>query len=248
MAGLTVAIVALPLAMALAIASGTTPDKGLVTAVVAGFLISLLGGSRFQIGGPTGAFIPVVFGVIAEARLRRPGAGTLMAGADADRAGLLRLGTLMKYMPQPVVVGFTAGIAVIIFSSQIKDLLGLRMAKVPAEFLRKLAGLRRAPRQHRPGHAACSPPPAGADHRPAALRAALARLPDRVALGALAVCAFGLPVETIGSRFGGIPSSLPAFGDPADPVRAHLRAAARVSPSPSWPASSPCCRRWSPTA
>src|SRR5579864_2451357 len=120
-AGLTVAVVALPLAMALAIASGTTPEKGLHTAIIAGFLISALGGSRVQIGGPTAAFIPVVFTVI-----ERFGCGglilcTLLAGLMLIAAGLLRVGTLMKFMPQPVITGFTAGIAVSIFLSQIKD-------------------------------------------------------------------------------------------------------------------------------
>src|SRR5688572_611252 len=118
-AGLTVAVVALPLAMALAIASGTTPEKGLHTAIVAGLLISALGGSRVQIGGPTAAFIPVVFVVI-----ERHGYGglvlcTLLAGLMLIAAGLMRLGTLMKFMPQPVITGFTAGIAVTIFSSQV---------------------------------------------------------------------------------------------------------------------------------
>src|SRR5436190_12770236 len=138
-AGLTVAVVALPLAMALAIASGTTPEKGLHTAIVAGFLISALGGSRVQIGGPTAAFIPVVFVVI-----ERFGYGglilcTLLAGLLLIAAGLLRLGTLMKYMPQPVITGFTAGIALSIFVSQVRDALGLRMAAVPAAFLPRIA-------------------------------------------------------------------------------------------------------------
>ena len=135
MAGFTVAVVALPLAMALAIASGTTPDKGITTAIVAGFLISALGGSRVQIGGPTAAFIPVVFVVI-----ERFGYGglilcTLMAGLMLIAAGLLRLGNLMKFMPQPVITGFTAGIAVTIFVSQVKDALGLRIEHLPGEFL-----------------------------------------------------------------------------------------------------------------
>ena len=134
LAGLTVAIVALPLSMALAIASGATPATGLWTAIVAGFLISALGGSRVQIGGPTAAFIPVVFGVIAHYGYDGLVVATLMAGAMLVLAGLLRLGTLVKYMPQPVITGFTAGIAVSIFSSQIKDLLGLDIDKVPAEF------------------------------------------------------------------------------------------------------------------
>ena len=130
-AGLTVAIVALPLAMALAIASGTTPEKGLYTAIVAGFLISALGGSRVQIGGPTAAFIPVVFVVIERFGFGGLVLCTLLAGLMLIAAGLLRLGTLMKYMPQPVITGFTAGIAVSIFSSQVKDALGLRMESVP---------------------------------------------------------------------------------------------------------------------
>ncbi|MEO7063667.1 MAG: SulP family inorganic anion transporter, partial [Dokdonella sp.] len=134
LAGLTVAIVALPLSMALAIASGASPAVGLHTAIVAGFLISLLGGSRVQIGGPTAAFIPVVFGVIAQYGYDGLVVATLMAGVMLIAGGLLRLGTLVKYMPQPVITGFTAGIAVSIFSSQIKDLLGLDIASVPADF------------------------------------------------------------------------------------------------------------------
>src|SRR5690606_22399659 len=130
----TVAIVALPLSMALAIASGASPAVGLHTAIIAGFLISLLGGSRVQIGGPTAAFIPVVFNVIANHGYDGMIVATLMAGAMLVLAGLLRLGTLVKYMPQPVITGFTAGIAVSIFSSQIKDLLGLDIASVPGEF------------------------------------------------------------------------------------------------------------------
>src|SRR5688572_30400328 len=134
-AGLTVAIVALPLAMALAIASGTTPAVGLHTAIIAGFLISALGGSRVQIGGPTAAFIPVVFVVIQQHGMGGLVLATLMAGVILIAAGLLRLGALMRYMPQPVITGFTAGIAVSIFSSQVKDALGLDMGEVPAEFV-----------------------------------------------------------------------------------------------------------------
>src|SRR5580692_2240475 len=137
-AGLTVAIVALPLAMALAIASGTTPEKGLHTAIVAGFLISALGGSRVQIGGPTAAFIPVVFNVIEKFGYGGLLLCTLLAGLMLIAAGLLRIGTLMKYMPQPVITGFTAGIAVSIFLSQVKDLLGLHMGAVPADFFKRV--------------------------------------------------------------------------------------------------------------
>ena len=133
-AGLTVAIVALPLAMALAIASGTTPDKGLLTAVVAGFLISALGGSRFQIGGPTGAFVVVVFNVIHNHGYDGLVLATLMAGAMLLIAGVARFGDWIKYIPDPVVTGFTSGIAVIIFSSQIGDIFGLSLTNVPADF------------------------------------------------------------------------------------------------------------------
>ena len=210
MAGLTVAIVALPLAMALAIASGTTPDKGLVTAVVAGFLVSLLGGSRFQIAGPTGAFVVVVFGVIQQHGYDGLVLATLMAGAGLVLAGLFRLGTWIKYVPEPVIVGFTAGIAVIIFSSQIKDLLGLRMETVPAEFLAKWQAYGAALDSADLATLLLS---AAALALIIGLRRFAPRLPGfllAVALGALAVWAFGLPVETIESRFGGIPSSLPA--------------------------------------
>src|SRR5215813_11712186 len=133
-AGLTVSIVALPLSMALAIASGTTPDKGLHTAIIAGFLISFFGGSRVQIGGPTAAFVPIVFNVIDKFGYGGLILCTLLAGLMLIAAGVLRVGTLMKYIPKPVITGFTAGIAVSIFSSQVKDLLGLSMDKVPADF------------------------------------------------------------------------------------------------------------------
>lgn len=217
-AGLTVAIVALPLAMALAIASGTTPVKGLQTAIVAGFLISALGGSRVQIGGPTAAFVPVVFTVI-----ERFGYGglilcTLLAGVMLIAAGLLRIGTLMKYMPQPVITGFTAGIAVSIFLSQVKDLLGLRMGAVPADFLARLA----AYWQH------------GGDFNAAAAALALGCVIMIVGLrrwrpawpgflltvaAATLVCAIAaLPTETIGARFGPIPAQLPHFSLPHIPL------------------------------
>ena len=137
-AGLTVAIVALPLAMALGIASGASPDKGLITAVIAGFLISALGGSRVQIGGPTGAFVVVIFNVIAKHGYDGLLVATLLAGLILIGAGLIRLGQMIKFIPHPVVTGFTAGIAVIIASSQVKDFLGLSIDEVPAEFLPKI--------------------------------------------------------------------------------------------------------------
>ncbi|WP_242162793.1 sulfate permease [Lysobacter sp. M15] len=217
LAGLTVAIVALPLAMALAIASGTTPEKGLYTAIVAGFLISAFGGSRVQIGGPTAAFIPVVFVVIQKFGFGGLILCTLLAGLILIAAGLLRLGTLMKYMPQPVITGFTAGIAVSIFSSQVKDMLGLRMGDVPAEFLPRWA----AYGQHI------------ASTQPAAVVLTVMGLAVIVGLRkwkpgwpgfliALLVCtlvatAFALPAETIGTRFGALPSALPTFDFPRIP-------------------------------
>ncbi len=221
-AGLTVAVVALPLAMALAIASGTTPDKGLHTAIIAGFLISALGGSRVQIGGPTAAFIPVVFVVIQKFGYGGLILCTLLAGLMLIAAGLLRLGTLMKYMPQPVITGFTAGIAVSIFSSQVKDALGLRMDAVPAEFFERWT----AYGQHI------------ATTQPAALALTVLGLAVIVALRrwkpnwpgfliallacTLACTAFALPAETIGSRFGALPSALPAFDFPHIPFERTL--------------------------
>jgi SulP family sulfate permease len=121
----------------LGIASGTTPDKGLITAVIAGFLISFLGGSRVQIGGPTGAFVVVVFNIIGTHGYDGLVLATLMAGVILVIAGFVRLGTWIKYIPQPVITGFTAGIAVIIFSSQIKDIFGLEIEKVPGDFFEK---------------------------------------------------------------------------------------------------------------
>ncbi|MBN8739306.1 MAG: STAS domain-containing protein [Xanthomonadaceae bacterium] len=216
-AGLTVAVVALPLAMALAIASGTTPDKGLHTAIVAGFLISLFGGSRVQVGGPTAAFIPVVFAVI-----ERFGYGglilcTLLAGFMLIGAGLLRLGALMKYIPQPVVTGFTAGIAVSIFSSQIKDLLGLRMDAVPAEFFARWQAYLQHASSFAPTTAALA---AGCLVAIVALRRWRPSWPGFllvVAAAAAISSLLALPVDTIATRFGGIPSALPQFEVPHIP-------------------------------
>jgi SulP family sulfate permease len=209
-AGLTVAIVALPLAMAIAIASGTTPDKGLITAVIAGFLISALGGSRFQIGGPTGAFIVVVYGVIAKFGFDGLIIATLMAGAMLIIAGLLRFGDWIKYIPEPVVTGFTAGIAVIIFTSQVKDLLGLTTGDVPAEFIPKLETFWAA----RDTIAWPAIGIAGASLIAIiVLRRFAPKVPEflvAVAGGALIVALLKLPVETIGSKFGGVPATLPS--------------------------------------
>ena len=221
-AGLTVAIVALPLAMALAIASGTGPEKGLYTAVIAGFLVSALGGSRVQISGPTAAFIPVVFVVIEKFGFGGIILCTLLAGLMLVAAGLLRLGTLMKYMPQPVITGFTAGIAVSIFASQVKDVLGLQMDSVPAEFFARWSAY--AQHLH--------------TFQPAAVLMTAAGLMIIVSLRrwrpawpgfliALLACTaasmwFSLPAETISSRFGALPSTLPEFNFPHIPFERTL--------------------------
>jgi len=139
LAGVIVGVVALPLAIAFAAASGVSPEKGLITAVVAGFLVSLLGGSRVQIGGPTGAFIVIVFGIVQKYGLNGLMISTIMAGVLLIAFGLLRLGGLLKYFPHPLIVGFTSGIALVIFSTQIKDALGLPIEKVPAGFVDKWA-------------------------------------------------------------------------------------------------------------
>src|SRR5690554_6034024 len=137
MAGLIVGIVALPLAIAFAIASGVSPDKGLITAIVAGLIVSVLGGSRVQIGGPTGAFIVIVYAVVQEFGVDGLIVATFMAGVILIGMGLARLGNLLKFIPYPLIVGFTSGIAVIIFSSQIKDFFGLDIESVPADFIEK---------------------------------------------------------------------------------------------------------------
>ena len=137
LAGLTVAIVALPLAMALGIASGASPNQGLITAVIAGFLISALGGSRVQVGGPTGAFVVIVAGIIAVHGYAGLLVATLLAGIILIAAGYAGIGKLIRYIPMPVVTGFTAGIAVIIASSQVGEFLGLSTAHVPADFVGK---------------------------------------------------------------------------------------------------------------
>ena len=139
MAGIVVGIVALPLAIAFAVASGVSPEKGLITAVIAGFIISFLGGSRVQIGGPTGAFIVIVFGIIEQYGINGLMISTVLAGIILIAFGLLKLGTLLKYIPQPLIVGFTSGIALVIFSTQIKDALGLNIEQVPSEFIDKWA-------------------------------------------------------------------------------------------------------------
>ena len=136
-AGLIVGIVALPLAIAFAIASGVSPEKGLITAVIGGFIISALGGSRVQIGGPTGAFVVIVYGIIQSYGINGLMIATVMAGVILIIMGFAKFGSIIKFIPHPVVVGFTSGIALIIFSSQIRDFFGLSMQEVPADFIEK---------------------------------------------------------------------------------------------------------------
>lgn len=209
-AGLTVAIVALPLAMALGIASGASPDKGLITAVVAGFLISALGGSRAQVGGPTGAFVVVVFNVIAQHGYDGLLLATLVAGFILIIAGYAKLGALVKFIPHPVVTGFTAGIAVIIASSEVKDFLGLSIDKVPADFLPKWQAYLGALGSV---HATTLAIGLGSLLLILGLRKVAPRVPGflvAIVVASVAVALLHLPVETIGSRFPHIPAGLPA--------------------------------------
>lgn len=210
LSGLTVAIVALPLAMALGIASGATPAEGLITVVIAGLLISALGGSRFQIGGPTGAFVVVIFNVIAQHGYDGLIVATLMAGVILVVAGLARLGTWIKYIPQPVVTGFTSGIAVIIFSSQIKDLFGLQIEKVPGDFFEKWQTFWHIRDTFTPESVFIS---GSALLALVMLKKFAPKLPAfliAVVGASLAVWLFKLDVPTIGNVFGGIPDSIPA--------------------------------------
>lgn len=209
LAGVTVAMVALPLSLAIAIASGADPSRGLITAIVAGFMISLLGGSRVQIGGPTGAFIVVVFGVIAEHGYDGLVQATFMAGLILLVAGYFRAGNLIRLIPEPVINGFTIGIAVIIATSQLKDILGLTVDNVPAEFLAKLEVLWAAS----PGFSMASALTGLATMiLIVGFRRIAPKLPGLIVAVAItsAIVAFAdLPVETIRSRFGDLPSGLP---------------------------------------
>lgn len=208
-AGATVAMVALPLSLAIAIASGADPAKGLVTAIVAGFLISLLGGSRVQIGGPTGAFIVVVFGVIANHGYDGLVSATFMAGIILLIAGYFRAGNLITFVPEAVVNGFTIGIGIIIATSQLKDFFGLAVEKVPANFLEKVPALWEA--RETIGLASFA-----VALVTLVLIVFLRRIAPRfpglivaVGVGSALVFFMSLPVDTLGSRFGELPSQLP---------------------------------------
>lgn len=220
-AGITVGIVALPLAMAFGIASGVEPKAGIYTAIIAGFIISLLGGSKVQIGGPTGAFIAIVYGVIAQYGLSNLIICTLMAGIILMIMGFTRMGTMIKYIPHPVTTGFTCGIAVLIFSTQLKDFLGLQIKTMPADFVEKIRVTIDAFKEQGIG--------AMDWHNFVVAAGSLAvillwpkhlarRVPGSVIalfLGTAVVMVLGLEqswqLPTIGSRFGGIPRGLPPF-------------------------------------
>jgi SulP family sulfate permease len=209
-AGLTVAIVALPLSMAIAIASGATPAQGLYTAIVGGFFVSLLGGSRFQIGGPAGAFIVLVAATVMAHDMDGLILATMLSGLMLAAVGLLRLGTYIKFIPYPVTVGFTAGIAVIIFASQIRDMLGLTLAvPEPGPLLEKLPVLWEALPGFDPATVALA---LATILLIVGLKRWRANLPEMliaIAATSFAAWALGLEVATIGTQFGGIPSSLP---------------------------------------
>lgn len=209
-AGLTVAIVALPLSMAIAIASGVGPERGLYTAIVGGFLVSMLGGSRFQIGGPAGAFIVLVASTVHLHGIEGLVLATFLSGLMLAAGGLLRLGNLIRLIPGPVTVGFTAGIAVIILASQVRDLLGLTLAGgEPAEFGPKVAALVQAlPSLSLPA-AAVAFSVVGIILAVRRWRPAWPALLIAVGLASGAAVLFNLPVETIGSKFGGVPNHLP---------------------------------------
>jgi SulP family sulfate permease len=209
MAGVIVGIVALPLAIAFAIASGVSPEKGLYTAIIAGFIISAMGGSRVQIGGPTGAFIVIVYGIVQIHGVNGLIIATFMAGVMLIIMGFARLGTVIKFIPLPLIIGFTSGIAILIFSSQLKDLLGLNMGAVPADFLDKWKSYFETIGSVNIYSLAIATAtvaiillwPNVTHKLPGSLIAILATT--------TAMQSLHLPVDTIGSRFGSIPSSLP---------------------------------------
>lgn len=231
-AGLIVGIVALPLAIAFAIASGVSPERGLITAVVAGFLISAFGGSRVQIGGPTGAFVVIVYGIVQEFGLSGLLVATFLAGLMLLMMGFARLGSVIRYIPHPVTVGFTSGIAVIIFSSQMRDFLGLPVVSLPADFIGQW-------KVYWQQIGAIDPISLVMALLCTITLAVWPRITHRVPGSIVVILAatlitvqFGLPVDTIGSRFGEIPSHIPApafFEIDLNTVRSLLPAAFAIA-------------------
>ncbi|MBU3588058.1 STAS domain-containing protein [Polynucleobacter sp. 31A-FELB] len=217
LAGITVGVVALPLAMAFAIASGLKPEAGLFTAIIAGGLISILGGSRVQIGGPAGAFIVIVYGIVEHYGLANLLLATAMSGVFLFLMGLFRLGTLIRFIPVAVIIGFTNGIAVLIGLSQVKEFFGLQITKMPAEFFQAIQTLYAAADTVNPNALMLS---MGSLALLISWRAFqkhlgyLSHIPGTViamAAATIVTSVFNLPIDTIGSRFGGIPSGLPSF-------------------------------------
>jgi len=208
-AGVIVGVVALPLAIAFAIASGVTPDRGLYTAIIAGFLISALGGSRVQIGGPTGAFVVIVYGIVQKYGIDGLIVATIMAGIILVILGVAKLGSAIKFIPHPVVVGFTSGIAVIIFSSQMRDFLGLRMGDLPVEFIPKWRAIAS-------NLDSINPQAFGVALAALLIMVLWPRVSHRIPSPFVALIAttigarlFNIPVETIGTRFGAISAAFP---------------------------------------
>ncbi len=230
-AGLTVGIVALPLAMAFAIASGVNPEAGIFTAIIAGFLISALGGSTVQIGGPAGAFIVIVYGIVERYGLANLLIATSLAGVLLFVMGLFKLGGMVRYVPVPIIIGFTNGIAVLIGLSQLKDLLGLKIEKMPSDFFTQIHALASHLGSINPAAVALGaisltlvvlwPKSYTMPQAPAGRWGKLKRLSSHLpgtlialAVATTATALLKLPVETIGSRFGGIPQALPSFALP----------------------------------
>ncbi len=214
-AGITVGVIALPLAIAFAIASGAKPEAGIFTAIIAGFIISALGGSRVQISGPTGAFIVIVYGIITQYGYANLLICTIMAGCMLFIMGLLRLGSLIKFFPRPLIIGFTSGIAVLIIFSQVKDFLGLETEALPAEFFAKCAALFQGfPTFDLVTFLLASASVLLLWFYPTAWSQKLPAPIITLILGSLVVAIFKLPVETIGTRFGGIAQGWPAFDVP----------------------------------
>lgn len=216
MAGLIVGIVALPLAIAFAIASGVSPEKGLYTAIIAGFVISALGGSRVQIGGPTGAFIVIVYGIVQQYGVNGLIIATFMAGIMLIIMGLARLGAVIKFIPHPLIIGFTSGIALLIFSSQLKDFFGLQMGAVPADFIDKW-------KSYFENMGSVSLEAALVASATVAIILFWPKITHKIPGSLIAILVttaiaywMHLPIETIGSRFGKIPSSFPS------PIVPHL--------------------------
>ena len=232
-AGLTVGIVALPLAMAFAIASGVKPEAGIFTAVIGGFLVSALGGSRVQIGGPAGAFIVIIYGIVEKYGVANLLIATIFAGMMLCAMGFFRLGSLIRYIPVPIVIGFTSGIAVLIALSQMKDFFGLHIDKMPGDFFAQVQTLAQNfasfnltsivigvlsltlifiwPLLLKPSAAELESPLSTRNHK---MRRMLRALPGTIIvliLATLAVSLFDLKVDTIGSKFGGIPQGVPDF-------------------------------------